>query len=135
MDRLSRQLRDSLAESRDVLDKRVEKLTQTTETRLKEISGQVEKRLTEGFEKTTETFSRVLEHLGLQVSRLIRIQYGPFPLADIPRGMADEIRQGVDHLEDTIGTESFPQAMRDLLALARKAIETFNRREEAITGA
>lgn len=36
---------------------------------------------------------RVLEHLGLQVSRLIRIQYGPFPLADIPRGMADEIRQ------------------------------------------
>ncbi len=49
--------------------------------------------------------------------------------------LTDEIRQGVDRLEDTIGTESFPQAMRDLLALARKAIETFNRREEAITGA
>ncbi len=49
--------------------------------------------------------------------------------------LTDEIRQGVDRLEDTIGTENFPQAMRDLLALARKAIETFNRREEAITGA
>ncbi|KAJ8136516.1 hypothetical protein OY671_010271, partial [Metschnikowia pulcherrima] len=36
---------------------------------------------------------RVSEHSGSQVSRSIRIQYGPFPSADIPRGMADEIRQ------------------------------------------
>ena len=63
LERISRQLRESLAESRSVLDKRVDRLTETTEARLKEISGQVEKRLTEGFEKTTETFARVLEHL------------------------------------------------------------------------
>ncbi len=63
LERLSRQLRESLAESREVLDKRVEKLTQTTDSRLQEISGQVEKRLAEGFEKTTETFTKVLEHL------------------------------------------------------------------------
>ena len=63
LERISRQLRESLAESRSVLDKRVDRLTKTTEARLKEISGQVEKRLTEGFEKTTETFARVLEHL------------------------------------------------------------------------
>jgi DNA recombination protein RmuC len=63
LERISRQLRESLAESRTVLDRRVEKLTETTEARLKEISGQVEQRLTEGFEKTTETFARVLEHL------------------------------------------------------------------------
>ncbi len=63
MERLSRQLRESLAESRSVLDRRVERLTEVTESRLKEISGQVEKRLAEGFEKTTETFARVLEHL------------------------------------------------------------------------
>ena len=36
---------------------------------------------------------RVLEHLGLQVSRLIRTAYGPFPLADLPAGAVDEIRQ------------------------------------------
>jgi len=63
LERISRQLRESLAESRSVLDKRVDRLTETTEACLKEISGQVEKRLTEGFEKTTETFARVLEHL------------------------------------------------------------------------
>ncbi|ANU07728.1 pseudouridine synthase [Paraurantiacibacter namhicola] len=40
---------------------------------------------------------RVLEHLGLKVSRLIRTAYGPFPLADLPRGQADELKkQDVD---------------------------------------
>ena len=34
---------------------------------------------------------RVLEHFGLKVSRLIRTSYGPFDLADLPRGAAQEI--------------------------------------------
>jgi len=34
---------------------------------------------------------RVLEHLGLEVSRLIRIGYGPLALGDLPRGAAVEI--------------------------------------------
>ena len=36
---------------------------------------------------------RVLEHLGLEVSRLMRTSYGPFELLDLPRGRAVEIRQ------------------------------------------
>jgi 23S rRNA pseudouridine2605 synthase len=36
---------------------------------------------------------RVLEHLGLKVSRLIRTAYGPFPLADLPAGAVEEVRQ------------------------------------------
>ncbi len=46
--------------------------------------------LTEGKNREVR---RVLEHLGLQVSRLLRTAYGPFPLADLPRGQAVEIRQ------------------------------------------
>jgi 23S rRNA pseudouridine2605 synthase len=36
---------------------------------------------------------RVLEFLGLQISRLIRTAYGPFELANLPRGAVAEIRQ------------------------------------------
>ena len=60
---MAKQVSEAFRSSSDELGKRVEGLTRTTDSRLQEISGQVEKRLTEGFEKTTETFTRVLEHL------------------------------------------------------------------------
>jgi 23S rRNA pseudouridine2605 synthase len=50
----------------------------------------IELRLTEGKNREVR---RVLEHLGLQVSRLLRTAYGPFPLADLPAGAVDEVRQ------------------------------------------
>ena len=50
----------------------------------------IELKLTEGKNREVR---RVLEHLGLQVSRLMRTAYGPFELADLPRGQAVEIRQ------------------------------------------
>ena len=53
-------------------------------------NGWVEMRLREGKNREVR---RVLEHLGLQVSRLIRTAYGPFPLADLPAGAVDEVRQ------------------------------------------
>lgn len=46
--------------------------------------------LTEGKNREVR---RVLEHLGLKVNRLMRTAYGPFELADLPRGQAIEIRQ------------------------------------------
>jgi len=50
----------------------------------------VEMRLKEGKNREVR---RVLEHLGLKVSRLIRTAYGPFPLADLPAGAVDEVRR------------------------------------------
>lgn len=50
----------------------------------------VEMRLKEGKNREVR---RVLEYLGLQVSRLIRTAYGPFALADMPAGAVDEVRQ------------------------------------------
>lgn len=51
-------------------------------------NGWVEMKLTEGKNREVR---RVLEHLGLQVSRLIRIAYGPFVLGDLPVGAVQEI--------------------------------------------
>ncbi|MFC3097555.1 pseudouridine synthase [Alteraurantiacibacter palmitatis] len=50
----------------------------------------VEMTLTEGKNREVRN---VLEHLGLEVSRLLRTRYGPFELGDLARGQAVEIRK------------------------------------------
>lgn len=60
---VGRQLMEGLTRTTDSLGKQVAGLTESTDQRLKEIGGLVEKRLHEGFEKSNETFNRVLQHL------------------------------------------------------------------------
>lgn len=66
---------------------------------------------------------RVLQHLGLTVTRLIRIAYGPFALADLPRGAVEEINAKV--LREQLGLDAPPRIKRGvvLAAEARAARE------------
>lgn len=51
---------------------------------------------------------RVLEHLGCQVSRLIRVSFGPFQLGDLEEGQATEVRPRV--LADQLGPDLAEEA-------------------------
>jgi 23S rRNA pseudouridine2605 synthase len=46
---------------------------------------------------------RVLEHLGLQVNRLIRVGYGPFQLGNLQRGEVEEVQRRV--IRDQLGKD------------------------------
>mgnify|MGYP001556054737 FL=1 len=63
LDQISVQVNKALLSHGEVLGRQVNRLLETTDKRLREISGQVDSRLNKGFEKTNETFTRVLEHL------------------------------------------------------------------------
>lgn len=65
MAEIRNQISSTLKINTEDLGKRVDKLTHETNQQLKEISGQVEKRLAEGFEKTNATFTDVVKRLAL----------------------------------------------------------------------
>lgn len=70
--------------------------------------------LREGKNREVKT---VLEHLGLDVNRLIRVSFGPFQLGDLPEGEVDEIRSRV--LRDQLGEDLIARAGVDLEAPRR----------------
>ena len=55
---------------------------------------------------------RVLEHIGLEVNRLIRLSFGPFQLLDLPEGKVEEVRTRV--LRDQLGESLAAEAGVDL---------------------
>lgn len=65
IDRVQRQMADAIARNGEELGKRMDALTSSTDKRLLDISGKVDKRLSEGFEKTVATFADVQKRLEL----------------------------------------------------------------------
>uniref|UniRef100_UPI001F421702 pseudouridine synthase n=1 Tax=Falsiroseomonas oryziterrae TaxID=2911368 RepID=UPI001F421702 len=53
---------------------------------------------------------RVMAHLGLQVTRLIRVAYGPFQLGALPRGGVEEVHPRI--LRDQLGIGEKPARRR-----------------------
>ncbi len=80
----------------------------------------IEMTITEGKNREVR---RVLEHLGLEVSRLIRTAYGPFRLLDLPRGMAVELREAeVEKFIATLKIPGTPGAVRSPQDHARNRV-------------
>lgn len=73
---------------------------------------------------------RVLEHLGLQVSRLIRLRYGPFVLDELPVGEIGEVR-GSDIVEFRRSLEGASPPTR---SSPRKSNPAFVRRRRGLLG-
>ena len=91
--------------------------------------------LTEGKNREVR---RVLEYLGLQVSRLIRVGYGPFHLGDLPRGTAVELlSKDVEKLAQSIGVEVITGPVRTppVKAMAVKAAPAKPAKPDAKPGA
>ncbi|WP_446686283.1 pseudouridine synthase [Novosphingobium aquiterrae] len=88
----------------------------------------IEVTITEGKNREVR---RVLEYLGLEVSRLIRTAYGPFELLDLPRGAAVEVRQvEVERFVRTLkvpGSAPGPEAPRDADSMARARVQRARR--------
>jgi hypothetical protein len=49
--------------------------------------------------------------------------------------LADQVARALDHVEASLGDQAaLPAAIRNLTSLARLAVETYNKRSEAVTG-
>ncbi|ABC63615.1 pseudouridine synthase [Erythrobacter litoralis] len=85
---------ESLIEGIEIDGVRYGRIDANLEQKTKSAGGRnqwIEMTITEGKNREVR---RVLEHFGLEVSRLMRVAYGPFQLGDLPRGQAVEIRKG-----------------------------------------
>ncbi|HZH10216.1 MAG TPA: pseudouridine synthase [Microvirga sp.] len=66
---------------------------------------------------------RILEHLGMQVNRLIRMSFGPFQLGDLEQGLVEEVRTKV--LKDQLGASLAAEAGVDFESPVREPIAPF----------
>ncbi len=92
---LHQQLADTLLRNSTELGSRVDALTRATDERLREIAGQVDRRLAEGFEKTTATFADVLQRLALIDEAQKKITALSSEVVGLQQILADKRSRGV----------------------------------------
>lgn len=83
-----------LSNHADSLNKRMETLTFNADQKLKEISGQVEKRLSEGFARTTDIFTDVVKRLALIDEAQKKITELSTNVVDLQSILADKRSRG-----------------------------------------
>lgn len=92
---IRQQLTETLNNNTELLNQKVVKLTETTETRLGDISGKVEQRLSEGFAQTTATFTDVIKRLALIDEAQKRITELSTNVVSLQEILADKRSRGV----------------------------------------
>ncbi|WP_243372920.1 pseudouridine synthase [Microvirga solisilvae] len=66
---------------------------------------------------------RILEHLGMQVNRLIRMSFGPFQLGDLEQDLVEEVKTKI--LKDQLGAALAAEAGVDFESPVREPIAPF----------
>lgn len=94
VDRVRRQVTENLTLNTEDLVKRMESLTKATDERLQQISGQVDKRLTEGLEKTHATFTDIRQRLALIDDAQKKITELSTNVVSLQRVLADRTSRG-----------------------------------------
>jgi len=92
------------------------------EARLERVQGAnawIAMSLTEGKNREVK---RVMEHLGLDVTRLIRVSYGPFQLGDLAEGAVEEVKLKI--LREQLGKSLAELAGVDFASPLREATPT-----------
>jgi DNA recombination protein RmuC len=92
---LQQQLLQLLTQKIDAQSSQIHQLTNQVDTRLKDISGQVDKRLQEGFEKTTSTFTDVVKRLALIDEAQKKITELSTNVVSLQEVLADKRSRGV----------------------------------------
>lgn len=88
-------LQDSIQQGLQAIGQRMDKLTENTQEKLHSISGQVEKRLFDGFAQTTATFSDVIKRLALIDEAQKRITELSNNVINLQQILADKRSRGV----------------------------------------
>lgn len=94
MTTVQKQVADALLGNAEELGKRVQGLTQSTDKRLQQISGEIERRLTKGFKKTTATFADILKRRVLIVEAQKKITELSTNVVSLQEVLADKRSRG-----------------------------------------
>lgn len=76
--------------------------------------------------RATRGYSSLFEAVKVNEAELAALYQFDAALLDY----SDEVGRAVDNVEASFGSDGLPAAIRSLVAVAQKAIDTFNRREE-----